>query len=417
MSLEKYRRDILCCTRCGFCKVISTQKQKSWKYNRACPIHKRYGFDAYSAQGLLYIAHEILGGRLNYTEKLKEIVYSCTTCGYCDYACKWVHANAEVLDIILELRAKLVQNGVGPMPNHKAIAENVALHHNPYGKPHTDRFKWMLDETEPSEKAEILYFVGCTTAYLKPEIAKATVKILESAGVRFTMLGEGEQCCGATLWRTGQREQAKKLMEHNLAAIKKTHAETLLVSCAHCYGTFKREYPKVVGNLGFQVMHVSELLKKLLEEGRLRLTRKVALKVAYHDPCLLGRLGETYIPWEGTVKMLGVREPPKTWLFGSKGIYDPPREVLRAIPGIELVEMERTREYAWCCGAGGGVLEAFPELAFWTARERIGEAKDAAADAIVSCCPRCAINFENAIKHEKADLAYYDLTELILKSL
>lgn len=416
MGLEKYRRDILCCTRCGFCKVISTQKLRSWKYAKACPIHGRFGFDAYSAQGMLYIAEAILDGTLGYTEKLREIVYSCTTCGYCDYACKWVHANAEVLDIILELRAELVEKGFGPLPQHKIVAENVFKSGNIYGKPHAERFS-RVPEIKPLDKADILYFVGCTTAYLKPEIAQATIRILKAAGLDFTTLWDREYCCGAVLWRTGMRDKAIELIRHNVDAIEKSGAHTLLVSCAHCYGTFKREYPKVVGKLGVDVVHVSELIRELLRSGKLKLTKRLDLKVTYHDPCLLGRLGETYVPWEGEIKMLGVREPPKTWLFGSKGIYDQPREILRAIPGLELIEMERIREYAWCCGAGGGVLEAIPDLALWIARERVKEARDTAAEAIVSCCPRCALNFERAISSFGETLAYYDLTELVAKAL
>lgn len=417
LSLEKYRRDMMCCTRCGSCKVIQCQKAKSWKYNRACPIHKRYGFDAYSAQGFMEIGKLILDGKLSFEGKLQHILYSCILCGFCDYACKWTHANAEVLDIILELRAKSVETGKGPMPQHKVIAENIAKHHNVYGRPNEERFNWISSETKPSEKADIVYFAGCTTSYLKPQIAQATTKILKAAGIDFMMLGPEEYCCGAILWQTGQRERAKELMQHNVNVIKRTGAKTLLVSCAHCYGTFKREYPKVVGTLDFEVLHISELMKNLIDGGKLKLSKRIDLRVTYHDPCWLGRLGETYIHWEGEIGFLGVTKPPKKWLFGSRGVYDPPREVLKAIPGLELVEMERNREIAWCCGAGGGVKEAFPDLALWTAKERLEEAKDVAAEAIVSCCPHCAINFERAIAESKESMKYYDLTELVLKAL
>ncbi|MEM2866980.1 MAG: (Fe-S)-binding protein [Candidatus Bathyarchaeia archaeon] len=415
MSLEKYRRDMLCCTRCGFCKVVFGPFQKSWRFNSACPIHKKFGFDAYSAQGLLYIAYNILEGKLNFKGKLPEIIYSCTTCGFCDYACKWTHANAEVLDIILELRANAVESGA-IMRQHQNMVENSLKYYNIYGRDPEERFKWVPEGVKISEKADIAYFVGCTTAYLKPEIAKATVKILDAANVDFMLLKD-EHCCGAALWRIGQRKAAKRLMEHNVEIIRRSGVKTLLVSCAHCCGTFKREYPKVVGSLGFKVMHMSELISSLIREGKLRLERELKMKLTYHDPCLLGRLCEEYIPWEGKIKRFGISEPPKTWLFGSKGIYDPPREVLRAINGIELVEMERTREYAWCCGAGGGVRETFPEFALWVAKERIEEAKTVAAEAIVSCCPRCAINFEEAIKVYRENMKYYDLVELVLKAL
>lgn len=417
MGLEKYKRDMMCCTRCGFCKVIFGPVQKSWRYNIACPIHKYYGFDAYSGQGLLFIAQKMLDKKLEYTDKLTEILYSCTTCGYCDYACKWVHANAEVLDIILELRAKAVEDGKGPLTQHQKMAENISKHGNIYGKPRGERFNWMPGGIKPSEKADIVYFAGCTTAYLKPEIAQATAKILEASEVNFTILGIDEQCCGASLWRTGQRDYAQKIMEQNVNAIRKTGATTLLVSCAHCYGTFKREYPKVVGKLDFKVMHVSELIDKLLGEGKLKLTKEINMRVTYHDPCMLGRLGETYIPWEGEIRRFGIRDPPKTWLFGSQGAYAPPRNVLKAIPGIELVEMERVKEYAWCCGAGAEVRHAYPNFALSTAKERIEEAKAVSAEAVISCCAHCAINFENAIIKGKENMNYYDLTELVLKAL
>jgi Fe-S oxidoreductase len=391
--------------------------QKSWSFNSACPIHKKYGFDAYSAQGLLSIAFKMLEGKLGYTEKLQEVIYSCTGCGYCDYACKWVHANAEVLDTILELRAKVVEDGNGPLSQHEKMAENITKFHNIYGNPHEERFNWMPIEVKPVEKADLAYFVGCTTAYLKPEIARATTKILKVAGIDFMMLGPEEYCCGSHLWRTGQRKAAKEVMMHNVNAIQSLNVKTLLVSCAHCYGTFKREYPKVAGKLAFEVLHISELIKKLIKEGKLRPTNRINLKVAYHDPCLLGRLGEAYIPWEGKIKMFGVHDPPKTWLFGSNGVYDPPREVLRAIPGVELAEMERVREYSWCCGGGAEVKQAFPELALFTAQERVKEARATGAEAIVSCCPHCAINFEKAIAQNKDKISYHDLTELVLKAI
>ncbi|MEM2546761.1 MAG: (Fe-S)-binding protein, partial [Candidatus Bathyarchaeia archaeon] len=371
----------------------------------------------YSGQGLVFIAQKILNGKLGYTDKLIEVLYSCATCGYCDYACKWVHANAEVLDIILELRAKAVEDGKGPLLQHKRMAENIAKQGNIYGRPREERFSWIPEGVKPSEKADIVYFVGCATAYLKPKIAQATTKILNTAGVDFVTLGISEQCCGAPLWRTGQREAAQKVMEHNINEIKKTGASTLLLSCAHCYGTFKREYPKVVGKLDFEVLHVSELINRLIDEGKLKLTEKVDMKVTYHDPCLLGRLGETFIPWEGTIKRFGVFDPPKTWLFGSKGAYAPPRKVLKAIPGVELVEMERIKEYAWCCGAGPEVKFAYPDLVLFTTKERLEEAKATSAEAIISCCPHCAINFENAITNGKESIKYYDLTELVLKAL
>ena len=142
-----------------------------------------------------------------------------------------------------------------------------------------------------------------------------------------------------------------------------------------------------------EVLHTVELVDRLIKEGKLKLTKPVAMKVTYHDPCHLGRQGEPYVPWKGEEKKIYgqavVYDPPRPRYIGAYGIYDAPRDVLAAIPGLELVEMDRNREAAWCCGAGGGVREAYPEFSAWTAGERIEEEKVTGADAIVTACPGC----------------------------
>jgi Fe-S oxidoreductase len=141
------------------------------------------------------------------------------------------------------------------------------------------------------------------------------------------------------------------------------------------------------------------------------------MKVPYHDPCLLGRLSEIYVPWNGEIKAFGYHEPAKQWRRGAGGVYEAPREVLKAILGIELVEMPRNEESALCCGGGGGVPTAFPDFAVWTAAERLDEARSTGAEAVISCCPFCEGNFENAIDANKIDIRYHDLTELVAKAL
>jgi Fe-S oxidoreductase len=164
-----------------------------------------------------------------------------------------------------------------------------------------------------------------------------------------------------------------------------------------------------------------ELFEELIESGQLNLTNEVPLTVTYHDPCHLGRNAERYEEWDGDVvdlmPMISINMPPKPRRTGSKGIYNAPRNILRKIPGVRLVEMERIKEYAYCCGAGAGVKSAFPELALFAAKNRIEEAEDTGADTLVSACPFCSTNLQDGISERSSKLKYYDISELLLMSL
>ncbi|MFX1475971.1 MAG: (Fe-S)-binding protein, partial [Promethearchaeota archaeon] len=236
----------------------------------------------------------------------------------------------------------------------------------------------------------------------------------------FTLLDSDEYCCGSPILRVGARKQALELMKANVERLKKRGIKRLVTSCAGCYNMFKVEYPRFL-QTDFEVVHTSELLDSMLQKGELTLPTKVPLKVTYHDPCHLGRGSEPYTPWEGSmvevVTLVHIPIPPKVIRRGTHGVYDPPRRVLQHIPGIELVEMERIREYTYCCGAGGGVKSAFPDFALWTGNRRLEEAEATGAEAIVSCCPFCSTNLQDAIQEQGSKLKFYDLTELVLKSL
>jgi len=195
--------------------------------------------------------------------------------------------------------------------------------------------------------------------------------------------------------------------------------KTVVTSCADCYHAFKRLYPTLGSS--FKVMHTAEYLEQLIREGKIKLTKKVPLKITYHDPCHLGRQGEPYVPWHGKEKKIRnqivVYEPRKPRYNGAWGIYDPPRNVLKSIPGVELVDMERLREYAWCCGSGGGVKEAYPEFSEWTAAERILEAKATGAEAIVSACGWCESNFLESISQRGQNMKVFDIAELVKQAI
>jgi len=413
--LKDYIYTMESCNHCGQCRFILGPKMSGWEYAEICPIYLRYKYDAYSGQGLINIAQELLEGTLDYEGGLIEHIYSCTTCGACDINCKSVR-DMEVLDTILALRAKCVEDGQGPMPEHREYARLVENSHNIYGRAHDQRFVWLPKDIRVSETAEVVYFVGCTTSYLYPDIARNTVKILNAGGIDFKVMHAEEYCCGAPLWRTGQRKAARKLAEHNLGAFRKQGIKTLITSCAECYGTFKGFYPRIA-ELDFEVLHITEVMHNMLKEGKLKLDKNLDMKVTYHDPCLLGRLSELYVPWNGEIKAYGYHDPPKQWRRGTDGVYEAPREILRAIPGIELVEMTRNEENAFCCGGGGGVPAAFPDFALWTATERLNEARSTGAETVISGCPFCQSSFEKAIDANQSTIRYHDLTELIAGAL
>ncbi|MDH5362611.1 MAG: heterodisulfide reductase-related iron-sulfur binding cluster [Aigarchaeota archaeon] len=421
MPLKDYERDLIGCDRCSGCKWLMGWLTKSWRFAKVCPSSQRYLYDAYSAQGRLNIALRMLRGELTYEEspKLLEIIYKCPTCGACDVQCKIIR-DMEPLEILHELRAKCVEDGVGPMPAHKLFAENIEKTNNPYGDPHEDRLRWLPKQTEVAEKADTAYFVGCTSAYRRPEIAQATVNILNATGTDFVLLHPDEHCCGSPLWRTGQRKQAERMMEHTVKAIEKSGVKRVVTSCAGCYSMLKVEYRRVM-QPEFEVIHTAELIDTLLRDGKLKLKKSLDLKVTYHDPCHVGRQSEPFTPWSGEYKIVAnacvVTDPPKAWRRGTDGCYEPPRRVLQSIPGVQLFEMERIKEYAFCCGAGGGVKSAFPDFALWAANERIEEAKATGADAIVSCCPFCATNLKDAIGENNEKIAFFDLTELVQKAM
>jgi Fe-S oxidoreductase len=414
-SLKDYLYTMVSCNQCGQCKWLLGPKMRGWRYAEVCPIHARFGFDAYSGQGLINIAQEILEGNLKYEAGLIRLIYTCLTCGACDVNCKSIR-DMEVLDTILALRAHCVDNGQGPLPEHLANAECIESSHNIFGQPHSRRLEWLPEKTVLTASSSTAYFAGCSASYAHPEIAANIVNLLKAAGIDFKTLGSDEYCCGAPLWRTGQIEAFKKSVERNLAVFREQGIRTLITGCAECFGTFRGGYPRFA-DMDIEVLHITEVMQKALKAGKLNFSRSLNMKVTYHDPCLLGRLSEKYIPWKGEIQAFGLHVPPKPWRRGTFGVYDAPREILRSIPGVELIEMPRNAENSFCCGAGGGVPAVYPEFSQWAAAERLDEASSTGAEALVSACPFCQDSFAGSIEKTHSPLHYFDITEMAVKAL
>lgn len=411
------------CSQCSYCKWIPFDHIKSARFAKGCPSIAYNNFNSYSARGRFAVALSLIDGKSDYSDRVTDIVYKCVLCGSCDVADKICRYNLEPLQMMNELRAKLVEDGQ-VLPEHMLLIDHLRKEDNMMMEPRADRGKWAegLDlKIITKEPADVLFHAGCRYSYdkeLQP-IIRTAVSLIKNAGVDIGIMGKDESCCGARAYSLGYKGEFTKFAENAIEAWKTAGVKTVVTSCADGFHAFTRLYPRLSGN--FEVLHTTQYLERLIQEGKIKFTKRVPLRVTYHDPCHLGRQGEPYIPWEGKEKkikgQISIYEPKKPRYNGAWGIYDSPRNVLNSIPGIELVEMERIREYAWCCGAGGGVREAFPEFSNWTATERIEEAKATGAEAIVTACGWCERNFTDAISTTGEKMAVFDVVDLVKQAL
>jgi len=418
-DFEGFVYDMSKCIKCKGCYWVEHTYMPGVKFSTRCPSGTWNDFDSYAAPGKMRIGHGLAEGKIEWSPKLLEIVYADPLCGACDVACKR-NLDLEIELSLESLRFKAVKDGVGPMPAHKKLAENIATKHNQFGAPHANRKKWITKDIKVAEKADVLYFVGCAASYTNPEIAQATAKILNRTKTPFMLMND-EWCCGNVLYSVGMWDEAKKLAERNIKAVKASGAKVLLLSCAEGYRMWKVDYPKMLGiatsDLGFTVMHLVEFADEQLKKGTLKPSKPVEKRVAYHDSCSISRLADPWTPYKGKRGWMGMVEPRLKRRRGTQGLYTQPRNILNAIPGVNFVEMPRTRENSFCCGAGRGTKEAYPDLATFSANNRLDEVREVGAEALVSACPWCKNNFAQTAKANGEKLQVMDISELILASL
>jgi Fe-S oxidoreductase len=416
---ENFRYDMDHCIKCKGCTWVDHIYMPGVKYSTRCPSATKNQFDSYGAYGKMRIGLGMLDGKLKYSDELLKILYECTLCGACDVACK---RNLDLeIELSLEaLRVKAVKDGAGPMPAHKKVYQNIVKTHNRFGSDHAKRIKWLPDDIKPAKKADVLYFAGCSASYINAEIGKATVKILDKSGTKFALMAD-EWCCGNIPFSVGMFDEAKEIAKRNIEEIKKSGAKIVLTSCAECYRTLKVDYPKMLNiatkDLGFEVVHLVEFVDKLIKDGALKLNKKVDLKIAYHDSCSLTRLSDPWTPWKGERGLWGVVTPDLERRRGTKELYEKPRDILNSIPGVQIKDTIRQRENTFCCGAGRGTVEAFPDFALWAAGEKLNEVNEVGAEAVVSTCPWCKENFKKAANKRDDKVKVYDISEIILASI
>ncbi|MEM4653854.1 MAG: heterodisulfide reductase-related iron-sulfur binding cluster [Candidatus Nezhaarchaeales archaeon] len=399
MVLEKYAKQIYRCARCGWCR---TPVFADRGIHKVCPVYEhnpKGPWDFLTARGRLAIAQGLLEGEVDVTEDLVEIAYSCTLCGACHEVCV-IHlpvamgiSNVDELNqvkVFEALRAEIFRKRPDLLlDKHRQISSSISTCKNPYGEPHENRFAWLSRAYKLIGKGDVVYFAGCTSPYRHPEICESTINVLTRAGISPAVIDEW--CCGSVLLRTGQWEYVEVLAKHNLEELRKAEARKVITSCAGCYRTLKLDYPEILGGKwNFEVLHSTELTWELIERGKLKIVNNVDYKVTYHDPCHLGR---------------------------HAGVYDPPREIIKSIPGVEFVEMTPTRQYAICCGGGGGVKSGFNELALRIGMAAVKRAESVGAEVLTSACPFCKRNLVDAINAIKSKIKFYDVIELLAKAM
>ncbi len=315
-----------------------------------------------------------------------EEVWLCATCGACVERCP---RGVEIIDIFKALRGIGSQWGVAPK-TIKVVMGGIASSGNPWGGLLEERADWAkgLGLKTFTPGTELLYYPCCTPAYDKRarRIALATVDILKKAGVDFGILGPEEKCCGESARKVGEEGIFQGLAKGNIDAFKRHDVQRVLVSSPHCYHTFKNEYPDLGGD--FEVIHITQFLMELIEDGRIKPEKPFPKKVTYHDPCYLGRHNK---------------------------VYEEPRKVLESIPELELIELPDSREDAVCCGGGGGRIWMETKKEERLSDLRIQQALDVGAEVLAICCPYCMLNFDDSLLNmgREDEIEIKDIAELV----
>jgi len=390
-NLKDFKESWTLCEHCGGCYYRGPIVPFNWRELpppewssplHRCPSFEYFKFRAYTALGRGNLAAVVFDDdQFPIKDDLIKIVYTCTSCGICSEVCQ----RYQPLTAIWALREELVRRGAPrPKPVEK-IDANIEQYNNIFGAQRPPKTRSGIPT-----KGENIYFAGCEVRFAQPKVIEAIAEILGVANMDVAYLGDEERCCGFVAGHDGNTELLERQADQNVEALKKAGAKRVIVSCADCYKTLKIDYPLILGELPFEVIHVSELLAELINEKKIRFTQEVRKEVTYHDPCFLGRHCK---------------------------VYDEPRKVLESIPGIKLIEMERNRRWSYCCGSGAKITSnCYPEFSAAITKERLLEGKQA-ADTIVTACTSCVSTMNKAAKKQGMELEVCDLSILVAEAM
>jgi glycolate oxidase len=370
-------------TKCQLCSTCSGYCTVSPSFN---------GIETWSSKGRLLITRGIMKRDLTFSDKIVDTLYTCTKCGLCYAQC---FQDLEFHEAILYMRHLIAEKKMMPKV-FKTAANNILEHGDPAGIPINRRVSRIknISKLNLPEKATNLCWLGCTVATRTPKTAEAFINILNHTNTEYTLLGEKEGCCGYVLISSGLWEEAKIVANEVIKKIEKIEIETLITPCSGCYYTFTRLYPQILDvDIPCKILHTSQYLEKKIKSGEITF-KPLDFNVTYHDPCSLGR---------------------------HSNVYEPPRNVLKSIPNLNLIEMPLNRKCARCCGGGGGLWTFNNQVSLETTQTRLKEDLiPLNVNILTTACPQCQLNFRFASHMKELSnntLKIYDIIELVESAL
>ena len=386
VNLETYSSQIWTCVNC-YCGLCV----------EGCPVFRETRNESGSARGLALMALAYIKGELSIDDLKDEFVYGCTGCSWCEWTCSlntplFIERNGDrrsrvsggtIAEILRSIRA---EKGNVPKSVRDALTSLYKLG-NPYGRSKKSKDKW-VSELQLDKKTDVLFYVGATVPFEEraKKMAESVVELLKLGNINICMIGSEEMDSGAMALMMGGEGIFEVMNEHTEEIIKKYGFKQIICLSPHDYDAFKAYYPAFEG---IEIKHYTQILLELLEKGKLKPQQSVPKKITYHDPCYLGRKNET---------------------------YDSPRKVLQTIPGVELLEMKKTRQEAYCCGGGGtGLFYELPNIKM--NQTRVDHAKAIGADHIIVACPICYQMLEDGVKSKNYKIEVTDVAGLLLESV
>jgi len=364
--MKEVEKQISRCTECEECMEV-------------CPTYQATSEPLFSPMHRLKTAARIFGGE-ELTPQMIESIYNCPKCQQCETVCP---EELKITGIIHQAREELVRRGMGPLPRHDEIIQEILTKGNSVNGDPAKRLEWLPEEF-PQHESETLLYLGCLPSYLVKEAATSTYLVLKKLGVDFMILAD-EGCCGTYIYEAGRRDSAGELFQKNVERFSSLGIKQIIAPCNGCLKCFKYFYPEVLGHIDFSVHHALEVIYDKLRENP-AILNKIPRTVTYQDSCRLSRI---------------------------EGITEEPRELLK-LCGAEIKEPEKNRTEAPCCGAGGGIRSVYRDLSMQLATSVLNMAP---AECVVSACPFCTFNLNYTSRKKELGKKLVYFTTVVLESL
>lgn len=377
VQLKKLSYDkVAKCNRCGFCLP-------------SCPTYLVKKKEAFSSRGRNAITRFAIENKLQLNEDTENAIFTCLGCGACEAVCL---SSVKTKELIFRDRECQVGEGFYPKITDRLVktlegTKNISDDDQDERAEWQELIKNLPEENFEKEKAEVLFFVGCVASFfpMVQKIPANMATIMKKAGIDFTILGGDEWCCGFPLIGAGMPDKLEQMKTHNLKKVADVGAKKVVFTCPSCFHTWKHQYGANV-----ELVHASQFINQLIKAGRIKLKKEIKIRTTYHDPCDLGR---------------------------NTGVYEEPREIIKAVPGIDFVELPMNRKFSVCCGGGGNVEMTDADLSAQVAQMKLDAIQSVGAQMVVTACQQCVRTMATRAKRTKTELAVKDLTELVVDAM